>query len=139
MMCVCYFFFLMIRRPPRSTRTDTLLPYTTLFRSLQLGELADHAGGEVGLGEAGGRARFVAVGAGHVLADLGGQALQARYLVRHRAEPGVEQGLLQHPERKGVRSGKRVSVSVDARGPRTRQTNNTQTPQNRSISSQHNQ
>src|SRR3546814_17930754 len=26
-------FFLMIRRPPRSTRTDTLLPYTTLFRS----------------------------------------------------------------------------------------------------------
>src|SRR3546814_10258065 len=32
------FFFLMIRRPPRSTRTDTLFPYTTLFRSL----FADH-------------------------------------------------------------------------------------------------
>src|SRR3546814_10555643 len=31
MMCFC--FFLMIRRPPRSTRTDTLFPYTTLFRS----------------------------------------------------------------------------------------------------------
>src|SRR3546814_16931740 len=30
--CFC-FFFLMIRRPPRSTRTDTLFPYTTLFRS----------------------------------------------------------------------------------------------------------
>src|SRR3546814_12370879 len=33
---VVYFifvFFLMIRRPPRSTRTDTLFPYTTLFRS----------------------------------------------------------------------------------------------------------
>src|SRR3546814_11656968 len=27
------YFFLMIRRPPRSTRTDTLFPYTTLFRS----------------------------------------------------------------------------------------------------------
>src|SRR3546814_10756184 len=27
-------FFLMILRPPRSTRTDTLLPYTTLFRSV---------------------------------------------------------------------------------------------------------
>src|SRR3546814_10796884 len=27
------FFFLMIRRPPRSTRTDTRFPYTTLFRS----------------------------------------------------------------------------------------------------------
>src|SRR3546814_10154995 len=32
MTCV---FFLMIRRPPRSTRTDTLFPYTTLFRSDQ--------------------------------------------------------------------------------------------------------
>src|SRR3546814_9876269 len=27
-------FFVMIRRPPRSTRTDTLFPYTTLFRSI---------------------------------------------------------------------------------------------------------
>src|SRR3546814_20205506 len=27
----CIIFFLMIRRPPRSTRTDTLFPYTTLF------------------------------------------------------------------------------------------------------------
>src|SRR3546814_4331527 len=27
------FFFLIVRRPPRSTRTDTLFPYTTLFRS----------------------------------------------------------------------------------------------------------
>src|SRR3546814_17115125 len=32
MFVIC--FFLMIRRPPRSTRTDTLFPYTTLFRSL---------------------------------------------------------------------------------------------------------
>src|SRR3546814_5647854 len=32
--CVVDVFFLMIRRPPRSTRTDTLFPYTTLFRSL---------------------------------------------------------------------------------------------------------
>src|SRR3546814_6939165 len=30
------FFFLMIRRPPRSTRTDTLFPYTTLFRSVYI-------------------------------------------------------------------------------------------------------
>src|SRR3546814_19730637 len=28
-----YFLFLMIRRPPISTRTDTLFPYSTLFRS----------------------------------------------------------------------------------------------------------
>src|SRR3546814_11500282 len=30
---LCSFFFVMIRRPPRSTRTDTLFPYTTLFRA----------------------------------------------------------------------------------------------------------
>src|SRR3546814_3924838 len=30
-------FALMIRRPPRSTRTDTLFPYTTLFRSFGFG------------------------------------------------------------------------------------------------------
>src|SRR3546814_20614692 len=30
----------MIRRPPRSTRTDTLFPYTTLFRSTSTGALA---------------------------------------------------------------------------------------------------
>src|SRR3546814_15518301 len=35
-ICLLFFsvFCLMIRRPPRSTRTDTLFPYTTLFRSL---------------------------------------------------------------------------------------------------------
>src|SRR3546814_16105336 len=37
-----FFFFLMILRPPRSTRTDTLFPYTTLFRSL-----VDLATGEI--------------------------------------------------------------------------------------------
>src|SRR3546814_12701982 len=31
---VVMFCFFMIRRPPRSTRTDTLFPYTTLFRSI---------------------------------------------------------------------------------------------------------
>src|SRR3546814_3303778 len=35
MLILVFFFFLMIRRPPRSTRTDTLFPYTTLFRSSQ--------------------------------------------------------------------------------------------------------
>src|SRR3546814_3268993 len=38
---VSLFFFVMIRRPPRSTRTDTLFPYTTLFRSGTLGNLQD--------------------------------------------------------------------------------------------------
>src|SRR3546814_14443889 len=34
----------MIRRPPRSTRTDTLFPYTTLFRSARLGDIARDLG-----------------------------------------------------------------------------------------------
>src|SRR3546814_9182386 len=39
LLLVAFFcsFFLMIRRPPRSTRTDTLFPYTTLFRSMSVG------------------------------------------------------------------------------------------------------
>src|SRR3546814_19250501 len=41
---VLFFFFLMIRRPPRSTRTDTLFPYTTPFRSTAAGQAA---GGDV--------------------------------------------------------------------------------------------
>src|SRR3546814_16929381 len=40
-------FFLMIRRPPRSTRTDTLFPYTTLFRSPDPNVLEFMIGGEV--------------------------------------------------------------------------------------------
>src|SRR3546814_3049939 len=45
------FFFLMIRRPPRSTRTDTLFPYTTLFRSLDVHVAAaiDGNGGVLGV------------------------------------------------------------------------------------------
>src|SRR5213082_3643267 len=37
------FFFLMIRRPPRSTLCQTLFPYTTLFRSKELAAQGNHA------------------------------------------------------------------------------------------------
>src|SRR3546814_2602743 len=47
-----FIFFLMIRRPPRSTRTDTLFPYTTLFRSRH-GRI--DAGGNAGRGPGGRR------------------------------------------------------------------------------------
>src|SRR3546814_15656537 len=49
------FFFLMIRRPPRSTRTDTLFPYTTLFRSVAMTA----------------RTLFDKIWDSHVVADLG--------------------------------------------------------------------
>src|SRR3546814_13166939 len=45
MLSVC---FLMIRRPPRSTRTDTLFPYTTLFRSPGNSRIAHLRGSERG-------------------------------------------------------------------------------------------
>src|SRR3546814_2797676 len=52
-----FFFFLMIRRPPRSTHTDTLFPYTTLFRSRRIDDhaalLADGIGGSQPGGELG--------------------------------------------------------------------------------------
>src|SRR3546814_15111491 len=47
----------MIRRPPRSTRTDTLFPYTTLFRSqfrhiaIVLGRSSDRVGGGLAVGD----------------------------------------------------------------------------------------
>src|SRR3546814_18602852 len=48
-----WFFFLMIRLPPRSTRTDTLFPYTTLFRSplrrIRLKGIGDYANGHAGV------------------------------------------------------------------------------------------
>src|SRR3546814_14123210 len=43
---VSYFFFLRIRPPPRSTLTDTLFPYTTLFRSRRIGQFVS---AEIGL------------------------------------------------------------------------------------------
>src|SRR3546814_11371984 len=49
------FFFLMILRPPRSTRPDTLVPYTTLFRSGQAAR--DLCPRRLRLGDGGARAR----------------------------------------------------------------------------------
>src|SRR3546814_11130827 len=50
-MCLLWlfmsFFFLSIRLPPISTRTDTLFPYTTLFRSQAIGANIDGAAGDI--------------------------------------------------------------------------------------------
>src|SRR3546814_3466605 len=58
LLCLCLCFFLMIRRPPRSTRTDTLFPYTTLFRSGLPGAFANRAPGEQDRADAAKRCRF---------------------------------------------------------------------------------
>src|SRR3546814_20518957 len=58
---LCFFFFLSIRRPPRSTRTDTLFPYTTLFRSQYRtkGFLRGGIGDEVPIQTLAGRGYFI--------------------------------------------------------------------------------
>src|SRR3546814_4719528 len=70
----------MIRRPPRSTRTDTLFPYTTLFRSLEKANLAVGAnfynrGGEAYLVRVDARARSVDEIRNAVAATRGGVAI----------------------------------------------------------------
>src|SRR3546814_7520677 len=67
----------MIRRPPRSTRTDTLFPYTTLFRSVDAG-IADGAQrdgreGQQAVAQAAESRRGAALGAEHRRADVGEQ------------------------------------------------------------------
>src|SRR3546814_16809211 len=69
-MVFSYVVFLMIRRPPRSTLTYTLFPYTTLFRSAEAVEVAAQQAGRAvdGLGRVeGGADPEAAGGAGHQL------------------------------------------------------------------------
>src|SRR3546814_10340523 len=79
-------FFLMIRRPPRSTRTDTLFPYTTLFRSIADG-VEDAAAG-LAIGRAGAIGAMLLKGADGQAEEARGFlcAQQARRQVRIRAD-----------------------------------------------------
>src|SRR3546814_11126030 len=118
----CLFFFLSVRRPPRSTRTYTLFPYTTLFRSGGIGRGPD-------------RPRLFA-------ADRGGPSRgypgdPRRPALERRADPaGLYRGNRPAPgrharragrrlravepgDRKSVGSGKSWSVRVDLGGRRT--------------------
>src|SRR3546814_12591905 len=83
----------MRRRPPRATRPDTLLPYTTLLRSLAFLRCggrrvgAVHRVGFDGLGEIGAdgaRRRILRIGRAHHLAVLGHGALALQHLHHHR-------------------------------------------------------
>src|SRR3546814_18895296 len=79
------FFFLMIRRPPRSTRTDTLFPYTTLFRAPGVDEAAgqDHLRGEARTDEARQEIARRHVAATEADADIGGVAAEGRRGIAH--------------------------------------------------------
>src|SRR3546814_6954229 len=120
----------MIRRPPRSTRTDTLFPYTTLFRSSDLRDhrrhhrrvlLADHAHGAAGAGRAvlaqRRRARWQPVErAGHgarpghdFLRDYAGADRRLRKLVRAADDRGPRHGLPAHEQHLFLRSEEHTS------------------------------
>src|SRR3546814_12942371 len=100
--CNMSFFFLMIRRPPRSTRTDTRLPDTTLFRSPLADEMGvDRRGGEhhrdpnpAGTDMLVGQEQFAAPGANRILglaADAGDRVAQRRGIAA-RGESAVDIG-----------------------------------------------
>src|SRR3546814_13478983 len=120
----------MIRRPPRSTRTDTLFPYSTLFRSLEAPytSLADLAA-----------VRYWFVPARHLVLDRFDTEsrlpwLRAPLLIIHGSDdrvvpvshgrrlfaiaPEPKRFALLDGERKSVVSGKSVSVRVDLGGSR---------------------
>src|SRR3546814_13799426 len=113
MMITCLLLFVvMICRPPRSTRTDTLFPYTTLFRSGP--DAAALAG--LRLVDAGDLGAQPDLGAGHWRGDGYGPARPARsheLLLRPRAAAAVA-----GQDRKSVVEGKSVSVRVDLGGRR---------------------
>src|SRR3546814_9765185 len=95
-MCI---FFLMIRRPPRSTRTDTLFPYTTLCRSLNKGIAMTSP-------------RIAFIGAGNMAASLIG-GLRAKGVAAdaiRASDPGAEQRSEEHTSE--LQSPMRISYAV---------------------------
>src|SRR3546814_20232193 len=114
----------MIRRPPRATRTDTLFPYTTLFRSTYDGETEDYGiSGE--LNWTLGNVNMTAITAYRRYEN--NKASDTDYTgvdILYRA-PGPDAGArrfktftqeLRFKDRKSVVSGKSVSVRVDLGG-----------------------
>src|SRR3546814_16785056 len=113
----------MIRRPPRSTRTDTLFPYTTLFRSITQGDvrLPRQRDGAVGRPRRPGDDRRPLGGRGDgpqraapaaLFADRR-QSARRRIGKRHGAAAGSEPPQEGSPDRKSVVSGKSVTLRVD--------------------------
>src|SRR3546814_7640574 len=102
----------MIRRPPRSTRTDTLFPYTTLFRSLRRARLQlpgvalDHGGA------AGGVAGIAAGGLPALKAGAAAGPVRRR-LDRGGRRPGEQSGLGRSEEHTSeLQSLMRISYAV---------------------------
>src|SRR3546814_7958908 len=87
---LCLVVVLMIRRPPRSTRTDTLLPYTTLFRSVDRGWPA-------------------AVAAGHAVHHAGDLPVHGAFLRLAGGTPRAACADARTDQQRGVRSEEHTS------------------------------
>src|SRR3546814_16290475 len=132
LLCIIDFvciFFLMIRRPPRSTRTDTLFPYTTLFHRRQY---TDHgrAAGDAGAGAFSGP-REVISGLSRICAwRASGVPLHCPLpnATPHSRSSSARwwcSPASSRPARKSAVLGQRVTVRVDlGGGPGTQKTNN---------------
>src|SRR3546814_17037031 len=122
----------MIRRPPRSTRTDTLFPYTTLFRSVyglrgHAWRSTDHGASWQALDTHLDASLSAATTFDHRIMLIGqtGQVLISSDGGATRAPAPVDVRVPAR-DRKSVVSGKSVPVRVDLGGPRIPKTNNTQ-------------
>src|SRR3546814_20508801 len=120
-MWYVYVFFFMIRRPPISTRTDTLFPYSTLFRSLALAldEWKPTRGSRLaGVRRAGRRVVFadrrLEIHDGTQAAPEGQWTFPAPF----GEQPVLGEFSTVDVDRKSVVSGKSVSVRVDLGGRR---------------------
>src|SRR3546814_15276615 len=95
-------FFLVIRRPPRSTRTDTRFPYTTLFRSTAVG------GVRAGIAVAASAAFATVAACGHAFAAVGigaatGCAVVAGVSSTSSGHAGADAGATGAADRKSTR------------------------------------
>src|SRR3546814_12892761 len=115
----------MIRRPPRSTRTDTLFPYTTLFRSVAGGRRARPRPGcdgcRVGLSVRGCRQgddpRRIAL-----LAGLGGslRGIEGGGCRRGRQRRGVRKAVLDRGRSEAAQGAEHLAWATARRGPQDR-------------------
>src|SRR3546814_20609139 len=115
---------LMIRRPPRSTRTDTLFPYTTLFRSSARNVLAGMDGKDALDGGAGNDNLIGGNGNDILTGSTGADTLNGGAGVDRASYSGSNTGVTGNlttrtgTERKSAVWGKSVSVRVDLGGRR---------------------
>src|SRR3546814_3094255 len=117
-----FFFFLMIRRPPRSTRTDTLFPYTTLFRSTGGEPVAEQgAGGEHMIGEAARVGKMLANAAARVIHEQPVQDIGS-LADRCRGHLGCERRIRSEEHTSELQSPMRISYAVFCLKTKTRNT-----------------